>query len=358
MSKISKKTASQEALDAYAGIVVGFKTGELVSLMVYYGDRLGLYKAMLDAGPITANQLAKRVGLKERWLLEWLRGQVSAGLLAYQGKDRFELTPEAGVVLTDTTSPRYLAGMFGEPTPPHVVERLAQSFRTGIGMSWDDHGPNVARTVERMTGSGHAMLPTVFDKVEGLTSKLKAGVRVSDIGCGSGTALEVLAQKYPNSKFVGYDPSPVAIDRARGKTKQAGLSNISFEIARGESLPAKPTYDLILILDCMHDMTHPIEVIRAIRKTIKLDGVWIVKDIKCSDKFEENLENPFAATLYGFSMLYCMSSALSEPGGAGLGTLGFNPKVAKKIIKAGGFTQFQQIDFDEDPFNNFYEVRP
>ncbi len=358
MSAIEEQTVSQETLEAYAEMVMDIKTGELVSLIVYFGDRLGLYEALLAAGPITANQLAERVDLNERWLLEWLRGQASAGLLAYQGEDRFELTSEAGVVLTDETSPMYLAGMFGEPTPPHVVERLAQAFRTGIGMSWDDHGPNVARSVERMTGSVHAKLPNILDKVEGLTSKLNAGVRVSDIGCGSGTALEVLAKAYPNSEFVGYDPSPVAIDRARVKAKQAGLSNITFEIARGESLPAEPTYDLTLTLDCMHDMTYPVEVTRAIRQTIKSDGVWIVKDIKCSDKFEENLENPLGATFYGFSMLYCMSSALSEPGGAGLGTLGFTPNIAKEITEAGGFTQFRQIDFDEDPFNNFYEVRP
>ncbi len=108
----------------------------------------------------------------------------------------------------------------------------------------------------------------------------------------------------------------------------------------------------------MHDLPHPGKVVAAIRQTLKPDGTWIIKDVRSSAKFEENLENPMAPLFYGFSVLYCMSSSLSEAGGAGTGTMGFNPQLAEEMTRAAGFTRFRQLDFEADPMNVFYEVRP
>ncbi len=350
------KELNQDALEAYVGSVMNYMAGEVVSLMIHIGDRLGLYNVLKNVGPITPNQLAERTNLNERWLLEWLRGQTAAGLLKYHGEDQFELTLEGGMVLADTTSPTYLAGAFGEPTPPTTVDKIADAFSTGIGMTWNDHGPNVAHTFERASSPAHAQLPYVMKLVDGLSEKLNDGALVVDIGCGPGVALENLAKAYPTSQFVGYDPSSIAINRAIERVGY--LSNVSFEIRDGESLPAKPTYDLVLTLDCMHEMTNPGKVTQAIKQAIQPDGVWIIKEARCSDKLEENFDNPFAAMLYGVSIIYCMSSAMSEPGGAGLGTLGFNPKVGREITQAAGFSKFKEIDYKEDMFNSFFEVRP
>ena len=125
----------------------------------------------------------------------------------------------------------------------------------------------------------------------------------------------------------------------------------------GEDLPAEPTFDLVVTFDCVHDMTRPDLVIAAIRGAIRDDGTWLIKDIRSSPRFEDNLRNPVLALLYGFSVSACMSSALSEPDGLGLGTLGFNPVVAERMVREGGFTRFQMHDFD-DPANLYYEVRP
>ncbi len=341
----------------YAQKIIGFASGHYVTMMVHLGDRLGLYKTLANAGDVTPEELADITGLKTRWLLEWLRNQASAGLIEYKGGDVFALSPAAIPVLVDETSPGNLMGFFNAPTPPEAIARIAEAFESGIGPTYDDQGMQCACTIKRLTAPGHGMLPEFFKRADGLTERLETGAHVLDVGCGTGDALRVLAAHYPNSTFVGIDPSVIAIDLAEAEAKSAGLTNITYQVARGEDLPQTAEFDVVLTLDCLHDMTFPEQVIKAIRGTIKPDGHWIIKDIRCSDEFEDNLANPAAPLLYGISILVCMSSALSESGGAGLGTMGFNPVLGKQMTQAGGFSSFHQLDIEEDPMNFYYQVR-
>ena len=348
-----------DAVAAYALKVWSYKQGELVSLMVHLGDRLGLYRALDAAGPLSAAELAQRTGLQERWLLEWLRNQAAAGLVEYSAGDRFELLAVGSAVLADEEkSLAFAAGAFGEPTPPEIVARMADAFRSGIGLSYEDLGATAAHRTERMLGpwTRLALVPKVIPALDGVEAKLESGARVADVGCGAGVALLAMAAAYPRSEFHGYDPSSHAIERAREKAKQGGLANVELHVARGESLPREPSFDFVITFDCMHDMTRPDAVIRAIRRALQPDGTWLIKDIRSRPSFEENLRNPLLALLYGFSVSSCMSSALSEPGGAGLGTLGFNPEVARRMTSEAGFGRFEIRDFD-DPANLYYEVR-
>ena len=202
-----------------------------------------------------------------------------------------------------------------------------------------------------------ALVPEIIPALEGVAAKLDSGAVAADVGCGGGLALAAMAQAFPNAEFHGYDPSSHAIDRCQAKASDLGLANMKTFVASGEALPAEPTYDLIITFDCIHDMTRPAEVIASIRRALKPDGTWLIKDIRSQPSFKENLRNPMLAMFYGFSVSACMSSALSEPDGAGLGTLGFNPEVAETMVRAAGFTRFHQHDFD-DPSNLYYEVRP
>jgi 2-polyprenyl-3-methyl-5-hydroxy-6-metoxy-1,4-benzoquinol methylase len=140
------------------------------------------------------------------------------------------------------------------------------------------------------------------------------------------------------------------------KAAEMGLDNVELHHADGADLPGGTAYDFVVTLDCIHDMTRPEAVIAAIKGSLKPDGTWFIKDIRSKPRFEDNLRNPMLAMMYGFSLMSCMSSAMSEPGGAGLGTLGFNPEVAERMIREAGFTQFQMHDF-KDPGNLYYEVR-
>jgi 2-polyprenyl-3-methyl-5-hydroxy-6-metoxy-1,4-benzoquinol methylase len=354
-------TEERDQLRAFALRVWGYRQGEVVSLMIHLGDRLGLYRAMAGRGPLTAAQLAAATGLQERWLLEWLRGQAAAGLIGSQDGELFELGAEGAAVLADDRqSLWFAAGAFaGGAATPDVVEQLAAAFRTGIGLRYDDLGPAAALSMERMTEpwTRLALVPLILPALDGVVDRLQSGSRVADVGCGSGVALCTLAAAFPSSQFEGLDPSRHAIARARSKAAESGLPNLGFRTAWAVDLPEDNRYDLVMTLDCLHDMPRPAEAAAAIRRAIRPDGTWLIKDIRSGAAWKDNLRNPLLAMMYGVSVASCMSSGLSEPGGAGLGTLGLHPELAERICREAGFSRFTQHDLD-DPVNFYYEVRP
>jgi 2-polyprenyl-3-methyl-5-hydroxy-6-metoxy-1,4-benzoquinol methylase len=329
--------------------------------MIYLGDALGLYRALQGAGPLTSDDLARKTRLHERWVREWLRGQAAAGLIDYRGNDRFEMSAESALVLADEGSPAFAAGGFcGLPAQIAVLEKLPAAFRTGLGLPYDVFGPEGNRGVERMFAPWFRtmLVPFALPKLDGVVAKLQAGAQVADVGCGAGIALIEMAKAYPRSEFHGYEISRHALELAEANKADAGLTNVRFHDAEREPLPADASFDFITTFDCIHDMAHPDTVIRAIRKALKLDGTWLIADIRSAPTFEENLkDNPMAGMMYGFSVLSCMSSALSEPNGAGLGALGFDEQVARRMTAEAGFTHFASHDF-ENPLNAYYEVRP
>ncbi len=339
--------------------VYKYREGERISLLIHLGDRLGLFTSLWDAGALTADQLAARTGLHARWLQEWLRAMGAAELLATDDGETFELTPVGAAVLADEQDSLYFAaGAFGVPPDPSYVDRLADSFRTGIGLTYDDFGEGAAHSTQRMLGpwSRLALVPFILPAIEGATEALQAGADVVDVGCGAGVALATMAEAFPESRFLGVDPSEIAIDMARQAVEASGLDNLRFEVAGGESLPDEPTFDLVLTFDCLHDMPRPKDTIAAIAASLKEDGVWLCKDIKCGADYTANERNPLRAMMYAISVTSCMASAMSEPDGAGLGTLGLPPEVLEQYCTEAGFGSFTVHDFN-DPANLYYEIR-
>jgi 2-polyprenyl-3-methyl-5-hydroxy-6-metoxy-1,4-benzoquinol methylase len=342
--------------------VFGHLQGAVVSSLIALGDGLGLYKAMQGAGPVTADELAAKTGLHPRWLLEWLRNQGAAGIVEYRGDGRFELTPEQAAVLADEeNSILFSAGGFqGIPQLASMVGPLKESFRTGVGLPYDAQGEEGNHAVARMFAPWfrHMLVPAILPALDGVVAKLETGAKVADVGCGAGIALITMGKAFPNSDFHGYELSQEALKLAATNLAGSGLKNVTFHDARGENIPTDASFDLVTTFDCIHDMTHPTQVIGAIRKAVKDDGTYLIADIKGFPTYEENLaENPMVAMMYGFSVLSCMSSALSEPDGEGLGTLGFHEAVARDITSKAGFTRFTAHDFG-NPLNSYYEVRP
>lgn len=355
---MTEPTDEEKGLFAYQ--VWSYKQGEMVSLLIHLGDRLGLYRAMRGAGPLGSGELAERTGMHERWVREWLRGQGAAGLLVWHDDDRFELSDVAAAVLADEDGSLFFAaGAFSSPPAADFIDDLAAAFTTGVGLPYDRQGPAGAHRTERMLGpwTRLALVPRILPALDGVIDKLEAGATVVDVGCGAGVALVAMAQRFPRSRFHGYDISRHAIERAGQLTSEAELENVELHLAGSEALPAEPTFDLVLTFDCLHDMTDPTSTITGIRQAIDTDGTWLVKDIRCAPMPRENLKNPMAAMMYGFSITSCMSSAMSVPGGAGLGTLGLHPELLAGLVSDAGFTRFTVHDFDE-PANLYYEVRP
>jgi 2-polyprenyl-3-methyl-5-hydroxy-6-metoxy-1,4-benzoquinol methylase len=351
----------REAVDRFALRVWQYKQGEVVSLMVHLGDRLGLYRAMDGAGWLTSAALAGKTGLHERWVREWLRGQAAAGLIDANGEaTSFALSEEGALVLArEEDSLAFAAGAFGGgAAPPEVVDALAEAFRTGAGLTFDQLGHVSAHRIARQSGpwARLALVQRVIPALDGVDDRLRAGARVLEVGCGGGLALLALAAAYPASRFEGIDLSRHAIEHAGRAAAGSGLDNVAFRAARGEELPAEGAHDLVLTLDCLHDMTRPDTVAAAIRRTIRDDGTWLIREIRSTGSWPADRRNPLLAMFYGYSVASCMSSALSEPGGAGLGTLGLPPPAVEGLCRAAGFGRVAVHDLD-DPANLFYEVR-
>jgi 2-polyprenyl-3-methyl-5-hydroxy-6-metoxy-1,4-benzoquinol methylase len=336
--------------------------GAVTSGMVHLGDQLGLYRAMKSAGePMTTSALAQRAGLDERWVREWAYNQAAAKLIEVDVDERFSLSAEAEAVLATPEHPAFGMGMFHRlPELMQSLVRVSESFVTGLGYDYDSHGADGAVGIERSfePWSNANLLSTVLPAIDGVVERLTAGARVVDIGCGAGSAVLLMAAAFPKSTFVGYDISRFALDRAVEKQIAAGLTNASFCDPRDSPPPMDHSIDFVTTFDCLHDMTHPQQMIESIRSAIADDGTWLLVDIKALDTFEQNArKNPMASLMYGISVLSCMSSALSEPDGAGLGTLGLSANKAKEMAEQAGFTRFRKLDVDHS-VNAFYEIRP
>jgi len=359
-------TIDPDALKLFSFQLFTKLEGAVTSGMVHLGDRLGLYKALAAAdAPLTSAALAERTELHERWVREWLHNQAAARLVQWEddgaGGERFWLAPEAKAVLADPNHPAFGMGMFHRlPQTMQTLHHLPDSFRSGMGYDYDAHGEEGATGIERSFEPWYRnfLIPVALPALDGVVRGMEAGATVADIGCGAGVAVCLMAAAFPNSQVHGYDISHHALKRAENRKHQLQLTNAHFHDARGEPLPADASLDLVTTFDCIHDMTHPADVIRAIRGAIKPDGVWLLVDIKARDTFAENVQkNPMAAMMYGVSVYSCMASALSAPDGAGLGTLGLPESRARQMTEEAGFTRFRKLDI-EHPVNAFYEVRP
>jgi SAM-dependent methyltransferase len=336
--------------------------GAVTAGMIHLGDRLGLYEALAAAdAPLTSAELAERAGLAERWVREWVHNQAAASIVTVDGGDRFSLTPEAAAVLADPSHDAFGMGWFHDlPQAVAALETLPESFRTGLGRNFDSRGREVAVAMERSFEPWNRahLLSDVVPALDEVPAKLTAGGRAADVGCGAGGAVLLLAGAFPSSHVAGYDISAHALARAAERLDESGLGNASFHDARTDPLPSDHSLDLVTTFDCIHDMTDPQGMMEAIRASLRDDGSWLLVDVKALDTFADNAAaNPMASLMYGISVISCMSSGLSEPGGAGLGTLGLPPSRAEAMAQAAGFTRFRKLPVDH-AVNAFYEIRP
>jgi SAM-dependent methyltransferase len=341
-------------VDQALGDIGALLTGGLVVI----GDKLGLYKAMAGAGPLSSAELAERTGTAERYVREWLAAQAAAGYVAYDAATaRYLLPDEQALVLADDTSPVCMLGGFTAMTAALRAEpAVTEAFRTGAGVPWDRHDPGVFEGVERFFLPGYAthLVRSWIPALEGVEAKLRAGARVADVGCGRGASTLLMANAYPRSSFVGFDYHAPSIETARRHATAKGVAErCRFEVASAKDFPGEG-YDLIACFDCLHDMGDPVGAAAHVRAALAPAGTWMVVEPFAGDRVEENL-TPVGRVYYSASTLVCTPASLAQEVGAGLGAQAGEARL-RAVVTAAGFTRCRRAA--ETPFHLVLEVRP
>ena len=332
--------------------------GAAVSVgLVAIGERLGLYRAMAGAGPLTSAELAERTGTAERYVREWLAAQAAAGYVAYDAASgRYVLPEEHAEALVNESSQSFVAGGFQSVMAAMKIEpKLLEAFRTGEGIGWHEHDPNLFEGTRRFFLPGYVanIVSSWIPSLDGVEAKLQAGARVADVGCGLGASTMIMAEAYPNSRFVGFDYHDESIERARELAAEAGLAGrLTFEVASAKDYAGQ--YDLVAFFDCLHDMGDPIGAAKHVRESLARDGTWMVVEPFAHDRVEDNL-NPLGRMFYSMSTFVCTPASLSQEVALGLGAQAGEARL-REVIMAGGFTRFRRAT--ETPFNLILEARP
>jgi SAM-dependent methyltransferase len=329
----------------------------LNTALVVMGDKLGLYRAMAGAGPLTPAELAERTGTAERYVREWLSAQAAGSYVTYDpDSGRYTLPPEQAVALTEPDSPAYLPGFFqialgSVIDSPHIVDRA----RDGGGLGWHEHVHDVHEGCERFFRPGYNahLIPEWLPALDGVVNRLERGGRVADVGCGHGASTILMARAFPNSSFDGFDYHQEGIETARSRAAEAGVDNVKFHIAPAAAYSGTG-YDLVTMFDCLHDMGDPVGVARHVRSTLAPDGTWMIVEPAAGDRVEDNL-NPVGRAYYAFSTLLCTPASLSQEVGLALGAQAGEARI-RDVVQAGGLTRFRRVA--ETPFNLVFEARP
>jgi len=347
---------NEDKLNQLVGKMLNDLGGACSVPMVRMGDRLGLYKALDDKGPMTSKELAKEAGIAERYAREWLSHQAASGYLDYDPvSGKFTMTPEQAMVFANSDSPVYLQGAFDIAVA--MVENQAKvepAFRTGKGVGWGAQAPCLFCTVGRFFRPGYQnnLVASWLPALDGVVAKLEAGATVADVGCGHGFSTIFMAKAFPKSTFVGYDFHPESVEQARVHAKQHGVSaNTKFEVALASDYPGKDL-DLVTFFDCLHDMGDPIGAARHVRETLKSDGTWMIVEPAAGDRLEDNL-NPVGRMYYSGSTMICIPTSLDQPVGAAFGAQAGFKKLSSAIAE-GGFAKVRKAT--ETPFNMVLEA--
>ncbi|GAC1436125.1 MAG: class I SAM-dependent methyltransferase [Solirubrobacteraceae bacterium] len=348
----------ESKLEAFMGKAVT-DMGAIISAPLFtIGEKLGLYKAMARAGPLSSQEVAERAGVAERCVREWLRNQAAGGYIDYDPQhDSYTLPDEQALALADEDSPFYILGAYELIASLYADEqRILEAFRSGEGMGWHEHDHRLFRGTERFFRPGYRghLVTEWIPALDGVLAKLERGARVADVGCGHGASTIIMAEAFPNSEFAGFDYHGESVERARQAASAAGLDGrVRFEQAAAKDYPGEG-YDLVCVFDCLHDMGDPVGAAAHVHQTLASDGTWMIVEPFAQDEVADNL-NPVGRIFYGASTVVCTPASQAQEVGLALGAQAGEAKLSE-VIKQGGFTRVRRAT--ETPFNLILEARP
>lgn len=344
-------------LNAFIGKMLGDLGGALSVPTVRLGMRLGLFDALAQA-PATATELALRAGgLHARYVREWALAQTANGYVEYDpASDTFSLSPEQAMVFTMPDSPVYLPGAFEMVAAMIEAEaKVEQCFRHGTGVRWGDDSGCLFCATGAFFRPGYVnnIVQAWIPALDGVEQRLRDGATVADIGCGVGFSTLLMAQAYPESRFVGYDFHEPSIEEARRHAQDHGLAgNVRFEVSPAKHI-AETGFDLITMYDCLHDMGDPRGCAAHMRNILKPGGTWMIVEPIAGDSPAQNM-NPVGRLYYNASTMICVPTSLDQEVGEGLGAQA-GEALLSQIVRDAGFGSVRRAT--EGPFNMVLEAR-
>jgi SAM-dependent methyltransferase len=347
---------NEAKLNEFMGKAVVDIGAGMSAALVLLGDKLGLYKALAKAGPLTSSELAKQSGTSERYVREWLNNQAAGGYVNYDpASKKYSMSEEQAAALADESSPAFIPGAFQIIAAMfHAQPKITERFRSGDGLGWHEHDACLFEGTERFFRPGYTanLVNSWIPALDGTGKKLNEGGRVADVGCGLGASTILLAKAFPKSKFFGFDYHDKSIALARQRAQSAGVADrVSFEVAGSTDYPGKD-FDLVAHFDCLHDMGDPVGAAKHVHETLAKDGVWMIVEPFAGDKVEDNL-NVLGRIFYAASTLLCVPASLAYKGPA-LGAQAGEARL-REVIKAGGFTKIRRAA--QTPFNMVLEAK-
>ena len=344
--------AKSEAFDQQ---MLGVLNSAALSLMLSIGHKTGLFDTLSHLTPSTSEQIAEAAGLQERYVREWLATMVTGRIMEYDAASRtYRLPAEHAAWLTRGAGPNNLAFQAQYIVLlANVQDEVIDCFVKGSGVPYSSF-PSFQRLMAEDSAQifDASLVQITLPSIPGLVERLQTGIDVADIGSGSGHAINLMAQAFPHSRFVGYDISEAGIAAAHSEARRLGLTNARFEVQDVSHLDTPGGYDLITAFDSIHDQARPTQVLAAIAKVLRPGGMFLMVDFAASSHLEENLDHPLAPFLYTISCNHCMTVSLAA-NGEGLGTM-WGEQKARQMLGAAGFTQLQVMQIEGDLFNNYY----
>ncbi|MFN0041001.1 MAG: class I SAM-dependent methyltransferase [Burkholderiales bacterium] len=347
----------QTKLETFVNRAVGDIASAYGGVMISLGHKLGLYKAMSGAGPLSSRELSARSGCAERYVREWLNAQAAAGYVDYHAvSSTYELTPEQAMVLANENSPVFIPPAWNVPASMWFdEEKTLDAFRTGRGVSWGEHDSRMSCGSAAFYRNGYraSLVPQWLPALDGVVEKLEAGIEVADIGCGHGHSTVLMAQAFPRSRFNGFDTHSASIEEARRNAAEAGVAaRVSFDRSDTTHYPNRQ-YGLICFFDCLHDLGNPVAAARHAAEVLAPGGTVMLVEPFAHDRTEHNF-NVVGRLFYAASTTICSAHAISEGGTLVLGAQAGEARLADVFRKAG-FSHFRRAT--ETPFNLIFEAR-
>jgi ubiquinone/menaquinone biosynthesis C-methylase UbiE len=351
-------TFDEAKAGAFAEKMMTNFNGAAVSLMVSIGHQTGLFDSLADGVSGTSQEIAEKTGLNERYVREWLGAMTAGGLVELDhSAGTYRLPPEHAAFVTRAAGPNNLAALMQFiPLLALVEEDVVTCFREGGGVPYSSF-PKFQKLMAESSAQVHdaALIGGVLPLVDGLVSKLEAGIDVADIGCGSGHAINLMAQAFPSSRFTGFDFSAEGVATGTSEAKSMGLKNARFVEKDVSELGESEAFDFITAFDAIHDQAKPAEVLAGIAKALRPGGTYLMVDVKASSHQHENADHPLGAFLYTVSTMHCMTVSLAL-GGKGLGTA-WGQQVALEMLADAGFTKVEVKEVPDDILNLYYVAR-